>query len=286
VAEQTLATAEQQLVNARYDYQLARRTCSRLSGGTCDGATAWVGRAAGCGGLTDVDRTTSAPAPYTTLCMALLMLLVGAFASVSMSTDIFPTTNIRSSRSCGRTTACRPSDGRADHHDQRASVYDGRGGHEHMNPNRSTTSPSSGSTSSHRATWRRHRPDCEYLTGDSAAVSAWYDRPVCHPVQCHGRADPRSRHLQRERERAGTQRQRQQFRPAVPGDGPGREPAAGVRRPRSRLTSTRSRIVEAKGLSPIDVSNAINVQNIILPSGTEKMGTREYQVASTPAPTS
>src|ERR1700733_180739 len=32
--------------------------------------------------------------PYTTLCMALLMLLVGVFAALSMSTDIFPSTNI------------------------------------------------------------------------------------------------------------------------------------------------------------------------------------------------
>jgi len=43
-------------------------------------------------------------------------------------------------------------------------------------------------------------------------------------------------------------------------------------------------LLEAKGLSPIDVSNAINVQNIILPSGTEKMGTREYQVALNSSP--
>src|SRR5579863_10668073 len=32
--------------------------------------------------------------PYTTLCMALLMLLIGIVASVSMSADIFPATNI------------------------------------------------------------------------------------------------------------------------------------------------------------------------------------------------
>src|SRR5256886_4612968 len=33
-----------------------------------------------------------------------------------------------------------------------------------------------------------------------------------------------------------------------------------------------------KGLSPADVSNAINVQNIILPAGTQKIGDREYNV--------
>src|SRR5277367_502026 len=34
----------------------------------------------------------------------------------------------------------------------------------------------------------------------------------------------------------------------------------------------------AKGLSPADVSNAINAQNVILPAGTLKLGDREYAV--------
>src|SRR5712672_3653633 len=34
----------------------------------------------------------------------------------------------------------------------------------------------------------------------------------------------------------------------------------------------------AKGLSPIDVVNAVNVQNVILPSGTAKIGPTEYNV--------
>lgn len=36
--------------------------------------------------------------------------------------------------------------------------------------------------------------------------------------------------------------------------------------------------LQAKGLSPIEVSNAINAQNLILPSGTAKFGDREYNV--------
>src|SRR6266513_797018 len=36
-----------------------------------------------------------------------------------------------------------------------------------------------------------------------------------------------------------------------------------------------------KGLSPTDVSNAINVQNVILPAGTQKIGDREYNVRLT-----
>jgi multidrug efflux pump subunit AcrB len=40
----------------------------------------------------------------------------------------------------------------------------------------------------------------------------------------------------------------------------------------------------AKGLSPSDVSSAINAQSVILPSGTTKLGPREYQVALNTSP--
>ena len=40
----------------------------------------------------------------------------------------------------------------------------------------------------------------------------------------------------------------------------------------------------AKGLSPADVSNALNAQNLILPSGTEKIGDREYNVRLNSSP--
>ena len=36
--------------------------------------------------------------------------------------------------------------------------------------------------------------------------------------------------------------------------------------------------LQSKGLTPIDVSNAINAQNLILPSGSAKIGSREYNV--------
>src|SRR6266478_2892636 len=39
-----------------------------------------------------------------------------------------------------------------------------------------------------------------------------------------------------------------------------------------------------KGLSPADVSNAINVQNVILPAGTQKIGDREYNVRLNSSP--
>ena len=43
--------------------------------------------------------------------------------------------------------------------------------------------------------------------------------------------------------------------------------------------------LQARGLSPNDVVNAISVQNLILPSGTIKVGTFEYQLATNSAPT-
>ena len=44
--------------------------------------------------------------------------------------------------------------------------------------------------------------------------------------------------------------------------------------------------LQAKGLAPVDVVNAVNAQNLILPGGTAKIGAREYNVAmngSTPS---
>ena len=40
-----------------------------------------------------------------------------------------------------------------------------------------------------------------------------------------------------------------------------------------------------KGLSPIDVTNALATQNLLLPAGTEKIGTFEYQVTLNASPT-
>ena len=42
----------------------------------------------------------------------------------------------------------------------------------------------------------------------------------------------------------------------------------------------------AKGLSPLDVVNAVNAQNLILPSGTAKMGPTELTVGMNGSPDS
>jgi multidrug efflux pump subunit AcrB len=42
--------------------------------------------------------------------------------------------------------------------------------------------------------------------------------------------------------------------------------------------------LQAKGLTPQDVSNAVNAQNLILPTGTEKIGSTEYNVLMNSSP--
>jgi multidrug efflux pump subunit AcrB len=44
--------------------------------------------------------------------------------------------------------------------------------------------------------------------------------------------------------------------------------------------------MQAKGLSPVDIVNAVNAQNLILPTGTTKMGTLEYNVEMNGSPQS
>jgi len=43
-------------------------------------------------------------------------------------------------------------------------------------------------------------------------------------------------------------------------------------------------LMQAKGVSPIDVLNALNAENVVLPVGTAKIGTKEYDVRMNTAP--
>ena len=47
---------------------------------------------------------------------------------------------------------------------------------------------------------------------------------------------------------------------------------------RTVMVDLNTSALQAKGLSPLDVVNTINAQNLILPAGTAKIGTFEYQV--------
>src|SRR5206468_11389789 len=47
-----------------------------------------------------------------------------------------------------------------------------------------------------------------------------------------------------------------------------------------------STALQSKGLSPVDIVNAVNAQNLILPTGTAKLGTLEYNVEMNGSPQS
>jgi len=53
---------------------------------------------------------------------------------------------------------------------------------------------------------------------------------------------------------------------------------------RAIMVDLNTAAMQAKGLSPLDVVNAINAQNLILPSGTAKMGSFEYEVEMNASP--
>ena len=53
---------------------------------------------------------------------------------------------------------------------------------------------------------------------------------------------------------------------------------------RSVMVDIDSRALQAKNLSPLDVVNAVNAQNLILPTGTAKIGELEYNIAMNGSP--
>src|SRR6201987_2543069 len=59
-------------------------------------------------------------------------------------------------------------------------------------------------------------------------------------------------------------------------------PYGGKQRPVS--VDIDSSALQARGLSPVDIVNAVNAQNLILPTGTAKMGTLEYNVEMNGSP--
>lgn len=57
-------------------------------------------------------------------------------------------------------------------------------------------------------------------------------------------------------------------------------------KPRQIMVDIDQNRLLSKGLTPIDISNAINTQNLMLPSGTQKIGNRDYTVSLNGNPTS
>ena len=50
------------------------------------------------------------------------------------------------------------------------------------------------------------------------------------------------------------------------------------------MISMNQNLMQARGVSPIDVLNAVNLENVVLPVGTAKIGTDEYDVRMNTAP--
>jgi multidrug efflux pump subunit AcrB len=55
---------------------------------------------------------------------------------------------------------------------------------------------------------------------------------------------------------------------------------------RQVVVDIHAQAMQARGLSPLDVVNAVNAQNLILPGGTAKIGAREYNVSMNGSPAS
>src|SRR5229473_6516509 len=53
---------------------------------------------------------------------------------------------------------------------------------------------------------------------------------------------------------------------------------------RTQLATVQGEALQSKGLSPVDIVNAVNAQNLILPTGTAKLGTLEYNVEMNGSP--
>ena len=110
--------------------------------------------------------------------------------------------------------------------------------------------------------------------------------PLHHPVQRIERAHHPAGPLRQRAERTATERLRLNFirtqlvtvrGAAIPYPYGGKQ--------RQVQVDLNLHELQAKGLSPSDVANTIANQNLILPSGTMKMGTYEYQVETNSAPT-
>jgi multidrug efflux pump subunit AcrB len=219
--------------------------------------------------------------------MALLMLLVGAFASVSMSTDIFPTTNIPivsvvwsynglpAVQMAGRIITISErayTTGVADiEHIESESLDNIAVIRVYIQPSGNVAAAIAQIASTSQAILRQCPPGTtppfviQYSATDVPILEVGISSESASEQELNDNGNNFVRPF------------------LVTAQGANLPPVFGGP-PKQVNVDLDPALLEAKGLSPIDVSNAINVQNIILPSGTEKMGTREYQVALNSSP--
>ena len=223
--------------------------------------------------------------PYTFVVMAMLIVIAGRVRHLAHADrHLSRRWTSRSSRSFGNTTACRPRKWKgASSALTKASSP----------PPSTTSSTSKASRSTAKAVIRillparredrrgRGAGDGDFADGASRRCRPGIQPPLIHAIQRIDGAD----HLQlslgsNTLPEQTALRHRQQLPAATtwpPCRGrwsPGRMAASS-----GRSWSIWSRTsFTASGSPPADVSNAINAQNLIVPSGTAKIGTQEYPV--------
>ncbi len=225
--------------------------------------------------------------PYTTLCMALLMLLVGVFAALSMSTDIFPTTNIpivsvvwfynglQANDMAGRIVTISErayTTGVADiEHIESESLDNVAVIRVYIQPSGNIASAIAQVTSTSQAITRLCPPGTTppYVIRYSATDVPVMEVGITSETAGEGELNDNGNNF---------------VRPfLVTAQGANLPPVFGGP-PKQVNVDIDLAALQSKGLSPINVSTAISLQNIILPAGTQKMGTREYQVALNSSP--
>ena len=226
--------------------------------------------------------------PYTFVVLALLILMVGPLTIARTPTDIFPNIDIPVV-----TVVWNYGGLSADEMSNRiVSIYE-----------RNLTDDGQRHRARRVAVAARHRGGQGVLparredrsgggAGDRVGAVAAAAAAARHPAAVHphlqrvDRAGAAARALRQEALGAAAVRHRGELPPHPAGQ----RQRARRSRIRTAASSRRSRstcipeAMQAKHLTPADVVNAISVQNLILPGGTQKLGTTEYDVDMNASP--
>ncbi len=226
--------------------------------------------------------------PYTFAVFALLIVILGAYSIVSMPTDIFPDIDIPVVTVVWNYTGLS-----AQEMSTRIVFNSERGMTTTVSDIEHIESQSLNGVAiikiffqPHVDIGERRRTGDGDLPGAASSTSAWHQSAVHHPVQRIQRARPACSAFQ---ETASTSSSYSISAPTPFAPSSLRSRAHKLRfrtaasSVRFKLTST-SPSLQAKGLSPADVVNAISAQNLIVPSGTMKIDRFEYAIETNSSP--
>src|SRR5262252_1614448 len=169
--------------------------------------------------------------------------------------------------------------GGAHHHVLRARAHHHGGQHpahrvhHRQRPGHHQGLPAAGGAARHR-----QRPDHRHLADRPPAISAGDDPAPHHQLQRLQRAHPPARTVRARTRRTAALRPQLVTIPgvAIPYPYGGKQ--------RQVMVDLDTRMLQAKGLAPNDVLNALALQSLVLPSGTAKIGQFEYDVSLNAAP--